>query len=244
LQNNSEVQKHWYSYKGGIYDEGAPYFSYSETIPWAKKLEDNYPVIKSEIENFMQSQGASLKPYFNSDLVDVKRSWKVGEFYFWSKKQEDNCKYIPELNKILTSIPGFMSAGVSVLEANTDIKGHYGDTNTTLRVHLGLRIPSPYPECGIQVGNEESGWEEGKVLIFCDANFHRAWNHSNSTRYVMIIDVIKDQFIADKRNICANILSLIALQKLEYKWPFVITLPWFIRGAIRVMLKLSILIRL
>ena len=244
MRNRINTQKTWYSYKGGQYDDGPPYFSFSQTHPWAKKLEDNFQVIKPEIENFMQSQGSSLEPYFNSDLIDKKSSWKVGEFYFWSKKQEANCKYIPELDKILKSIPGFMSAGVSVLEANTDIIGHYGDTNTTLRVHFGLKIPSKYPECGIQVGNEESGWEEGKVLIFCDANFHRAWNHSNSVRYVLIIDVMKEQFLSDKKNICANILSLIELQKLEYKRPFVIKLPWFIRGGIRIMLKLFILTRL
>lgn len=243
MNSGNQTQKPWYSYKGGEYEDGQPFFYTSATVAWAKKLEDNYPVIKSEIENLMQSRGTSLEAYFNSNLVDVKKSWKVGEFYFWGKKNDELCKYIPELSKILTSIPGFMTAGISVLEPNTDIKGHYGDTNTTLRAHLGLKIPTKYPECGIQVGNEQMGWEEGKVLLFCDANYHRAWNHSSSIRYVLIVDVVKDQFKDQQKNICTNVLSLIALQKLEYKYPFIVKLPGFMRGGIRALLKISILIR-
>jgi aspartyl/asparaginyl beta-hydroxylase (cupin superfamily) len=236
--------KPWYSYKGGEYEDGPPFFYTSETISWAKKLEDNYSIIKPEIEKLMQSIGASLDPYFNTELVHKKQSWKVGEFYFWSKKNEELCKYIPELDKILNSIPGFMTAGISVLSPNTNIKAHYGDTNTTLRAHLALQIPAKYPVCGIGVGTEEMGWEEGKVLLFCDANYHRAWNHSNDIRYVLIIDVLKDEFKNQKKNICANVLSLIALQKLEYKYPSIIKLPWFIRGAIRFILKTPIYLKL
>jgi aspartyl/asparaginyl beta-hydroxylase (cupin superfamily) len=236
--------KAWYSYKGGEYNDGPPYFYDLSSVEWVKSMEINFPVIKAEIENFMQSKGTTLRPYFNSDLVDLKKSWKVSEFYFWSRRDEAMCKYIPQLNKIFSAIPGFVSAGVSTLSPNTDIKPHFGDTNTTIRVHLGLTIPEPYPTCGIQVGSEEKGWEEGKVLIFCDANKHRAWNHSNSVRYVLIIDILKDQFLKQKKNVCANVLSLIALQKLEYKAKFIRSLPGFIRGGIRVMLKSFILIRL
>ncbi len=235
------MEKAWYSYKGGIYSGSSPCFFDEKKISWVKKLEENYPVIKEEIENFMRSQGASLLPYFNSDLVNTKQSWKFGEFYFWSKKNEDYCKQIPKFDALLNSIPGFVTAGISVLSPNTDIKAHYGDTNTTIRGHLGLSIPAGFPTCGIQVGKEEKGWEEGKVLLFCDAHLHRAWNHSNTIRYVLIIDVLQEQFVSEKKNICANVLSLIALQKLEYKLPVVRKLPGFMRGVIRNILKTGIL---
>ena len=240
----SQKEKPWYSYKGGIYKDELPFFYAKENYPELKKLEDNFAIIKSEIELFMQANGTSLKPYFNHDLVDVKLSWKVEEFYFWTKKYPNSCKYIPQLEKILLSIPGFVSAGISILDPNTNIKAHYGDTNTTLRTHLGLVVPEPYPVCGIAVGTEQRGWEEGKILIFCDANLHRAWNKSDKIRYVLIVDVLKPQFIEQKRNVCANVLSLIALQKLEYKMPFVKKLPWFVRGAIRVFYKIIIYCKL
>jgi aspartyl/asparaginyl beta-hydroxylase (cupin superfamily) len=232
--------KPWYSYKGGIYEGEAPYFFPSEDFEWTRSLEANYGTIKAELESYLKANGSTLEPYFNYDLVGVKTAWKVGGFYFWTKRFPDACSYIPQLEKILLKIPGFVTAGISALNPNTDIKAHYGDTNTTLRIHLGLTIPSPYPVCGIEVGSEQRGWEEGKLLIFCDANLHRAWNHGNSLRYVLIIDVLKPQFLKQKRNVCSNVLSLIALQKLEYKWPLVKNLQWYLRGAIRVFLKFSI----
>ena len=238
------MDKPWYSYKGGKYEGNSPYFFDPKKIDWVKKIEDNYPVIKEEIERFMQSQGASLQPYFNFDLVNTKQSWKFAEFYFWSIRNEKYCSQIPEFEKILRSIPGFVTAGISVLAPNTDIKAHYGDTNTSIRGHLGLSIPAHYPTCGIQVGNEEKGWEEGKMLLFCDAHLHRAWNHSNTIRYVLIIDVLQEHFADKKKNVCSNVLSLIALQKLEYKFPIVRKLPGFIRGVIRVMQKTGIYLRL
>ena len=238
------MDKPWYSYKGGIYKGSSPYFYDPEKIDWVKKIEDNYPIVKKEIEQFMQSQGASLQPYFNSDLVNTKQSWKFGEFYFWSIRNDEYCKQIPEFDKILSSIPGFVTAGISVLAAHTDIKAHYGDTNTSIRGHLGLNIPAGYPMCGIQVGNEEKGWEEGKMLLFCDAHLHRAWNHSDTIRYVLIIDVLQKHFVSQKKNICSNVLSLIGLQKLEYKFPVIRKLPGFMRGVIRVMQKARIYIQL
>ena len=186
----------------------------------------------------------SFFSYFNSDLVDKKKSWKFCEFYFWGKKNKQSCDQIPELNKILISIPGFISAGISVLSANTDIKAHCGDTNTIYRAHLGLSVPESYPRCGFQVGTEEKGWEEGKILLFCDANKHRAWNHSNLNRTVLIVDVIREQFLSQRKNICSNVLSSIALQKLEEKHPFVKSFPGIIKGGIRLVFKFSILIKL
>ncbi|MDQ3047169.1 MAG: aspartyl/asparaginyl beta-hydroxylase domain-containing protein [Bacteroidota bacterium] len=239
MSSKVNIARSWYSYKGGEYEE-KPYFHTSETVIWAKKLEENFSAIKEELENLMRTKGASLDPYFNHNLVDLKKSWKVGEFYFWGKRNDELCSLVPTLDRILTSIPGFMTAGISVLEPQTDIKGHYGDTNTTLRGHLGLKIPAPYPTCGIQAGKEERGWEEGKVLLFCDANYHRAWNHSDSVRYVLIVDVIKEEFKDQKKDICANVLSLIALQKLEYKYLFVVKLPGPLRGIIRHLLKRTI----
>jgi aspartyl/asparaginyl beta-hydroxylase (cupin superfamily) len=238
------MDKAWYSYKGGVYKGNSPFFYDTKKIDWVKKIEDNYPVIKKEIEQFMQSQGASLQPYFNSDLVNGVKSWKFGDFYFWSIRNDEYCKQIPEFDKIMNSIPGFVTAGISVLSPNTDIKAHYGDTNTSIRGHLGLSIPAAYPVCGIEVGNEQKGWEEGKMLLFCDAHLHRAWNHSDTIRYVLIIDVLQEHFISQKKNICSNVLSLIALQKLEYKFPVIRKLPGFMRGIIRMMKKTSIYMRL
>lgn len=231
------MDKAWYSYKGGLYKGCEPYFFDPATVDWVRRVEKNYGMIKAEMEQFMQTQGDTLQPYFNSELVSVKQSWKFGELYFWGTRNDAYCKLVPKTDQLLRSIPGFVTAGISVLAPHTDIHEHYGDTNTSIRGHLGLRIPAPHPVCGLRVGDQSRGWQEGKMLLFCDAYLHAAWNHSDEKRYVLIIDVLQPQFINDKKNICANVLSLLALQKLERKRPFVKRLPGAIRGVIRNILK-------
>ncbi len=237
----SQIKKYpkpWFSYKG-LYNRDTPFFYKNEDFDWVKTIEDNYfKDIKPEIEAFMKAKGKSLDPYFNVDLVGNNNSWKIGGFYFWNNKIEDNYKFIPKLENILTSIPGFVSAGISYLEPNTDIKVHNGDTDASVRVHLGLKIPAPLPTCGLEVGKEQRGWEEGKILIFNDAQLHRAWNHSNETRYVMIIDIIRPEYLSQTKSICANALSLIKLQQLEYRFSFIRNSPGFIKGGFRYLCKL------
>ena len=38
------------------------------------------------------------------------------------------------------------------------------------------------------MGNETRYWEEGKCIIFDDSYEHEAWNKSDETRVVLIID--------------------------------------------------------
>ena len=233
----NKYPKPWFSYKGA-YERDTPFYYNNADFDWVDQLESNYfNDIKPEIEAFMQAKGRSLDPYFNVDLVGDDHSWKIGGFYFWGNKIEENSTYIPKLEKILTGIPGFVSCGISVLNPKTDIKAHNGDTDASVRVHLGLKIPAELPVCGLEVGNTQKSWEEGKVLIFNDAQKHRAWNHSDEIRYILIIDINRPEYLDQQSEVCANSLSLIKLQQLEYKFPIVKKLPNFIRGIIRHILK-------
>ena len=228
----------WFSYKG-TYNRKTPFYYSNKDFDWAEKLESAYfNDIKPEIEAFMKAKGHALDPYFNVDLVGNKSSWKIGGFYFWGNKIEDHYKYIPKLEKLLTNIPGFVSAGISFLEPKTDIKVHNGDTDASVRAHLGLKIPAELPTCGIEVGDEQRGWEEGKVIIFNDAQKHRAWNHSDKTRYVLIIDIIKPEYLKQSKAICANAMSLIKLQQLEYQFALVRNSPGPIKGIFRFFCKI------
>jgi hypothetical protein len=101
-------------------------------------------------------------------------------------------------------------------------------------------VPAPLPVCGFEVGGIQKDWIEGKPLLFSDAQPHKAWNKSKEKRYVLMFDIIKPEYLNQKNDICANALSLIALQQLEYKYPIVRILPNFVRGIIRKKLKHNI----
>ena len=56
---------------------------------------------------------------------------------------------------------------LSTLDKGTEIRPHCGGENHKLRVQLPLYIPDGC--CEIQVGNERTGYTEGKVLILDDS---------------------------------------------------------------------------
>ncbi len=45
--------------------------------------------------------------------------------------------------------------------------------------------------CAIRVGSEIRHWEEGRVMIFDDVFEHEAWNRTDGTRAVLLIDVMR-----------------------------------------------------
>jgi aspartyl/asparaginyl beta-hydroxylase (cupin superfamily) len=116
--------------------------------------------------------------------------------------------------RILDQIPHLTAASVSVLEPGTKINPHFGDTNAIARVHLGLSIPGEAPDCALQVGDEIRSWQEGKINIFTDAHFHMAWNYTDQRRIILILDVMRPEFVSRTKPVCAHVLGSICLLSL------------------------------
>ena len=83
-----------------------------------------------------------------------------------------------------------MMAGFSRLAPGAHIvphRGYEGYSGYVLRLHLGLDVPAG---CGIRVGTETKGWQEGKCLVFDDSFEHEAWNRGDRTRTVLLCDFL------------------------------------------------------
>jgi len=203
----------WYAYNGKKYEGEFPGFFDVKDFGWATIVEENYPLIKTELDAYIQKQSGTFEPYFNKTLVNHFKSWKTSNFIFWSKKVKQNASEIPETIKIFEKIPGLTTLAISVLEPAGHIQPHRGDTNAIIRCHLGLHVPADSPTCALKVRDEVKGWNEGKLLLFCDAWEHEAWNKAEIPRYVLIFDVIHPHYLSQKRKICANVRSWLDLQK-------------------------------
>ena len=204
----------WYSYEKRKYEGSAPWFYSKDHFEWVQKLENQYPRIKEEIVRALNANEKDALPYFNREIVDENSVWKTLFFYFWGQRNHKLIDQSPWLEKVFMDIPGFTSCAISKLEARSEIKWHPGDTSGIIRCHLPLIVPAGLPECGFQVEEEERAWVEGKLLMFCDAHRHRAFNRTNQDRIVLIIDVIHPGFSHHRRSIRANGLSIIWAQKI------------------------------
>lgn len=240
-------KKIWYSFqKGNPPDDHIDFFD-TKDLSWAKELEDNFSIIKDEIDKYIIENDDSIKPYFNKSLVTKDKSWRTFAFFFWGIHVKSNIKKCPKSYKIFKRIPGIVSASVSIMEPNTRIKPHRGDTNAIMRAHLPIEIPETLPTCGIRVGETEKSWEPGKLIVFNDSNYHEAWNESDQRRYVVILDVIQEKFASKKNKVCSTVLAGLIMQAILQSVPFLKRLPkiilgtmlYTISGIVRLILKLK-----
>ena len=109
---------------------------------------------------------------------------------------------------------------------------HRGDTNAVMRCHLGVEIPSGLPECGLQASSEQQGWYEGKWLFFNDAFKHSAWNNTDKRRIVIIMDVIRPEFLHKQRTICANIRARHFLLQVQNRVGVVKKLKYLVKAPL------------
>lgn len=207
------------------YNGAEPYFYDSTQFEWAKILEDNWNIIRDEMEDVINGTQEIKLSSPNPPYLSNPTAWK--NIYFWNFmwQYHKNCKKYPKTFKLLKSIPQLTFAEFTVLEAHSQILPHIGETNTTIRGHLGIKIPAGLPTMGIRVGDEERGWEEGKVVLFSDCHRHTVWNNSNERRFVLVFDITRDEFIQHKQWVNAQSLSALTIKYIDQKWSLFHKLP-------------------
>lgn len=109
------------------------------------------------------------------------------------------CAGCPRTVEILKSIPGIRTALFSRMGGNTKISGHTGWAelaNHVLRCHFTLTMPDyPVNSCGLWVAGEERYHRKGEILVFDDSKVHKAFNISDETRLVLLIDIERPQWL-------------------------------------------------
>ena len=101
-----------------------------------------------------------------------------------------NCDRCPATTAAVRQIPGLMMAGFSVLEPGTHITEHRGPNKGALRYQLGVIVPGAEGDCRIRVGDEMLFWRNGEAVAFDFTVPHEAWNDSDSTRVLLMLEVL------------------------------------------------------
>ncbi len=207
------------------YDGKQPYFYDPSQYPWVKTIEDNWETIREEFAPIIEGLDNIESTSVNPPNLSSPDAWKNIYFFNFGWKKHENCKRFPKTYELLRSIPNLTFAEFTALEPNSSVLPHIGETNTTIRGHLGLKIPGKLPEAGIKVGDQQQSWEEGKLVLFSDAHRHTVWNHTNGRRFVLVFDVIRDEYSHKKWWICAKALGALTIKYFDEKVPFFKKLP-------------------
>lgn len=201
----------WYSHQNPPIEGVKEVWFYDDDFDFKKQVEQEYLAIKQELLEVLEKGGAEMDTSLNNQLASQKNTWQSFSFVFWDHVvSEHNCSLAPYTLKVLKNIPGMVSASVSVLQGQAHIRPHRGNTNAIYRCHLPLLVPAGLPEVGFYVGYQERPWEEGKLMVFNDAAYHKAWNNSHEPRVVLIFDIIRPVFLDQRVAICREVLSSFA----------------------------------
>jgi aspartyl/asparaginyl beta-hydroxylase (cupin superfamily) len=197
----------WFSDTRRPFCGDEPYYYNTAQFPWVAKVEARWEEIRDELLQNLEEDERILKPYVDKKMATKADHWRTFSLVFWRNRSEENCRRFPRTCSIVKDIPGLMAVSFNLLDANTTIKPHVGDTNAIIRCHMGLVIPASAPQCGFRVGDETRSWEQGKFLMFCDAHRHTAWNNTDKRRYILVVDVIRPEFASSAAAVSTRVLK-------------------------------------
>jgi len=177
-----------------------PYYG-RERFPWQADLEAATDVIREELRSVL-AENRPLEPFLGEQSAEDLKShltsssaqpaaWDAYFFYRHGDRFDEHHLRCPRTSAVLEGVPLVRIRDhapetlFSILRPGTHILPHRGVTNTRLVTHLPLIVPR---DCAINVGGELHEWQEGRCVTFDDTFEHEAWNRSDTTRVVVILD--------------------------------------------------------
>lgn len=234
-------RKKWFVFfTSDSYCESPNYYP-TEQFDWAVQLESFSNEIAEEVHKIIDTHSGSFQPYFIESLSG-KDGWRTFSFKTWGIDVKKALKAANTINSIANQFPQIVSISINLLPAGTKIAPHHGDSNTFFRVHMGIQIPCGLPECGFKVNGEEKAWENGKLLIFNDANRHEAWNNSEQDRIIVVFDILRKEYLKEAVLITTKVRSILILQLLFTKFSKLKQLPKWILRILRFEIQLLLLL--
>ena len=208
----------WFRFSGKSFPATDPPWFKTDSFSWHRETESAYPKIRNEIKEFIRSSSSQLKEYrFNPN--PPRPQWLTFPLMSWGYIHRKNLSKLPFTTQHFLKFPEVVSVSLSCLAAMSCVSPHHGDTNAIFRCHFGIKIPAQLPQCGFRVAGESKPWQEGRLFAFCDAHLHDAFNLSAEDRYILIIDVIRPEYVHRRKEICAKVIASHFWYMLENKIP-------------------------
>lgn len=159
--------------------------------PELKPLQDNWKVIREELDQLLATRELPNLQDISSPqaVITWDDKWKTFILKVFGHMVEHNCAVMPRTAELLRAVPNMEAAMFSVFRGKKHIPPHRGGYCGLVRAHLGVKVPQPPEQCRITVDGKMVNWDDGSLFIIDDTCLHEAWNDSDETRVVMLIDV-------------------------------------------------------
>lgn len=158
-------------------------------LEWVAQLEDNWVTVRDELKTVVKGEDASDAQWIKAVDYGVDPAygpdWQTHGLY----DMEDTDKELfPETLKLLSAFNApVREAYFAKMPAHTRIAPHSDMQNFLLTAHLGLAVPED--GCVLGVGDTESVWRNGEVIMFDGTFRNEEVNDSDNARYVLMMKV-------------------------------------------------------
>lgn len=216
-----------------------PYFFYFPDLPetayhdpglqpWAPRLAEAFPEIRREAIEVLQADsdlpdffrlppGVTMDKYLGG--AAERPAWQAFFFYRHGKRYDANHARCPVTSEVLDGLDLCRIADqapeicYSVIRPHTHLKAHHGVTNARLVMHLPLIVPE---DCALNVVDiGEHHWHEGQLMMFDDTYLHEAWNRSDRTRVIVLMDCWNPHLTVPEREAVTALIETISALKPE-----------------------------
>lgn len=219
-----KIRPYFNSLQGGYQGRQPPFYRAGE-VAGVPLLESSFGCIREELAQNL-SDPATARICFRKNSLKKVSGWRQIELKVYGLEYPERVALFPRTMEILRSIPGMSTAYFSVLAPHTRIPPHLGETDAFYRVHLGIKIPASLPECGIEVAGEKKSWTAGGCLAFNDAYYHCAWNDTEEERIVLIIDILRPEFMDEMMYVNAGVRATLYHARIyELLFPVIELMP-------------------
>jgi beta-hydroxylase len=155
-------------------------------------LRDLYPVIKKEYTRWSWLLKKTRYRNWVWKTIDLEKQgvWSIiplmkhSERVWWKKL------FFPKTYQLINSMPIYENLMFSIYEPGTEIYPHNGWGDHFVRFHLGIECNS---QCELVLEDGTYVEENGKVLMFDDSQRHYSYNRGDTTRVILLFDVIKPE---------------------------------------------------
>jgi len=168
-------------------------------FPWLAQLEAATEMVREEFQALLAT-GSADTPYVQiadgqpvNQWAELNHSLDWGAQFLWKDGLPNPAAmaHCPRTMALLRAMPmlDVPRRGPNVmfytLRPRSHIPPHHGVTNMRAVVHLPLIVPEG---CRFRVGSETRPWLAGEAWAFDDTIEHEAWNDSDETRVILLLD--------------------------------------------------------
>lgn len=201
-----------------IYDariDTPPVLDIDSCFPGARRFESAWQELRDEAQTVLHSSPAiprfhEIMPAQAEISATDGKDWRMFLLKVYGQEIRTHLLQCPTLCELLAATPEVLSATLSFLAPQKHIPKHRGPFRGILRYQLNLDVPPDTegrPGAVLWLAGEEHRLGDGQSLLWDDTYPHEVWNHGESTRIALLLDVYRPEMPLDLRLLSRTITT-------------------------------------